>query len=229
MDYRHRQSHLIESLRSQRLQTFLVTHLPNIRYLCGFTGSNAVLTVVVPGSRRPQFALFTDRRYTLQAREEVKDANISIASKSALTAAAEWLGAKTSGAKRCGIESDDITHTTYSALKRSLPARIKTIPSSQIVEKLRMIKDEAEIAQIREAVHLASAVFEAAVLEIHAGVAENAIAAQIEYLSRRMGAEGMSFETIVAGGKRSALPHGVASAHLLPKNGFVVLDFGVKL
>src|SRR5271154_5568971 len=112
MDHRHRQSQFNESLRSQRLHTFLITHLTNVRYLCGFTGSNAVLAVVVPGSGRPQFALFTDGRYTLQARDEVIGAKVVISAKSALTAATEWLAAKTTGAKRCGIESDHISQNT---------------------------------------------------------------------------------------------------------------------
>jgi Xaa-Pro aminopeptidase len=92
-----------------------------------------------------------------------------------------------------------------------------------------MVKDNDEIAKIRSAVTLGSSLLEPAMQSIRSGVTETSVAAEIEYAARCAGAEGMSFETIVAAGARSALPHGVASHHSIPAKGFVVLDFGVIL
>jgi Xaa-Pro aminopeptidase len=102
-------------------------------------------------------------------------------------------------------------------------------PLGGAIERLRAIKEPAEIEVIQQAVNLASSVFDAVVPEVVPGILENAISAEIEYLSKRLGAEGMSFETIVAAGKRSALPHGRASNSPVPDFGFVIFDFGVMI
>ncbi len=92
-----------------------------------------------------------------------------------------------------------------------------------------MIKDAAEIERLRRAVKLGSSLFPPMLKTIHPGVSESTVAAKLAYAARRDGAEGMSFETIVAAGVRSALPHGRASAVLIPRQGLIVLDFGVIL
>jgi Xaa-Pro aminopeptidase len=97
------------------------------------------------------------------------------------------------------------------------------------VETLRMTKDVDEIALIRKAVNLGSRLLDTALRSIRPGIAETEVAAELEYAARRAGAEGMSFETIVAAGARSAMPHGVASTARIPQRGFVILDFGVIL
>jgi Xaa-Pro aminopeptidase len=229
MDYRPRQTRLVDALTTRHLKAALITHLPNIRYICGFTGSNAVLVVLLLKTGRAQLALFTDGRYTLQAKQEVKGTTVIIAPKSALIAALEWLVENSSGMIRCGVETNHLTHSFYLTVKAAAPSRIHLQPIPQMVERLRMIKDTLEIAQIRKAVNLASNVFKAILPEIKSGLPENALAAQIEYLCRRMGAEGMSFETLVSSGLRSAMPHGVATSHPFPRKGFILMDFGVRL
>ena len=102
-------------------------------------------------------------------------------------------------------------------------------PTQGLVETRRIIKEAAEIDRIRAAVQLGSSLFETAVAAIHPGVPEQAVAAELEYAARKAGADGMSFETIVAAGARSALPHGRATGQHIPRRGFVVLDFGVIL
>src|SRR5437763_5365936 len=92
-----------------------------------------------------------------------------------------------------------------------------------------MIKQPDEIQQLKAAVMLASGLFEVLLHGIKAGVAESHLAAELEYVARRSGAQGMSFETIVASGPRSAMPHGVASEQPVAPSGFVVLDYGVIL
>ncbi|HZB89772.1 MAG TPA: M24 family metallopeptidase, partial [Terracidiphilus sp.] len=96
-----------------------------------------------------------------------------------------------------------------------------------LVEPLRLVKDEAELAIMREAALIGCRLFEHMLGFLRPGLAEFEVAAELEYQARRAGAEGMSFETIVASGARSALPHGRATANRLPRRGFVTLDFGI--
>ena len=217
MDHRARQQRLRSYLTSSGLSALLVSHQPNVRYLTGFTGSSGALLVPVKGT--PTF--FTDGRYAEQSAEEVTGAKVRITSTSALRAAAE-AAAKQKG--RVGFEAQKISVADFQALKKIDP-RLK--PTSEIVEKLRWIKDADELRMIRGAIDLASRVFDAVVPEVAPGVLESALAAEIEYMSKRLGAAGMSFDTIVASGKRSALPHGRASNTSVAAKGFVIFDFGV--
>ncbi|MBI2683649.1 MAG: aminopeptidase P family protein [Acidobacteriales bacterium] len=227
MAHKGRQAKAIEALGKLRLHGLVVTHLPNIRYLCGFTGSSGVLSIAA--GARPRLALFTDGRYATQIKEEVVGARGVIAKTSALAEAAAWLGKSLPKGSRVGFESDHMTVAIREALGRLSPAGLALKPVAGLVERLRMIKEPAEVTQIRSAVNLASSIYDAIVGDIAPGVTEISIAAEIEYLCRRMGAEGMSFETIVASGKRSALVHGRATATPVAANGFVVMDFGVIL
>jgi Xaa-Pro aminopeptidase len=102
-------------------------------------------------------------------------------------------------------------------------------PASGLVEQLRLIKDSDEIGQIRASVLLAASLFQTALTVIKPGVAETQVAGELELQARRAGAEKMSFDTIVAAGPRSALPHGRASSQPIPAQGFIILDYGVIL
>jgi len=226
MDHKGRQKRLRNALESSRLEALLVTHLPNIRYLCGFTGSAAAL-VITPAKS----VFFTDGRYTEQARAEVQGSRVVIAHKSPTAAAGEWLSAR--GRKRrpqtIGIEGEDLSVAERTRLAKLLGHgyRLRTAPP--LVEKARMVKDEDEISLLCAAVILGASLFECALKAIRPGVKETEVATEMEYAARRAGAEGMSFETIIASGSRSALPHGRASQAAIPTEGFVVCDFGVIL
>ena len=209
----------------QEIEALLVTHLPDVRWLCGFTGSNAALAVT-----STKAVLFTDGRYTTQAREETRGARVSIAEKSALKECCALLGESASKAWF------DPEHTTVAnlALMRSGVSAKKSrgffVPLQKpLVSALRMVKDRAELGLMSEAAKLGCELFEAMLPRIEAGMTEVALAADLEFEARKRGAEGMSFETIVASGARSALPHGRATQAKLPSRGFVTLDFGVIL
>jgi Xaa-Pro aminopeptidase len=206
-------------LDRRKVDALVVTHLPNVRYLCGFTGSAGVLLV----ARRPVF--FTDGRYTEQAASEVHDVRISIVRGGTLPAVAATCAKL--GLKRVAIESEHLTVVQFGGLEQALGKGVKLVRLAGVVEALRAQKDAAEIELLRNAVDLSSRLFRPLLRSIRTGVAESAIAGKLEYMARKAGAERMSFETIVASGKRSALPHGVASATKLPAEGFVVLDYGV--
>lgn len=207
------------------LSGLLVTHLPDIRYLCGFTGSSAALAVTRRGAR-----MFTDGRYTAQAAEEVKAAQVEIVPRAASVAAVEWLAAQP-GAEYAGF---DPTWTTVAELQRwksALPTKLRrgllTPIAAPIVESLRLIKDEDELAIMREAALMGCALFDHVLEIIKPGMVETELAAELEHEARMLGAEGMSFETIVASGQRSAFPHARATDARLPRRGFLTLDFGI--
>jgi Xaa-Pro aminopeptidase len=219
---------LRETMAAAEIPSLLITHLPDVYYLCGFTGSNAVLAVT------PRKAtLFTDGRYSQQARDQAKSVRVVIAGKSALLTALHHLVA----ARPAAIVFDPAVTTIASlhAMRASLVDRkIKSAkllrPLKQpLVTDLRMVKDQDELKCMQAAAALGDRLFEQILPYIEPGVTEVEIAARLEHAARLAGAEGMSFPTIVASGPRSALPHGVASTARIPRRGFVTLDFGVIL
>jgi Xaa-Pro aminopeptidase len=234
VDHHSRQRRLREQLGRDRLDALLVTHLPNIRYLCGFTGSSAVLILTEERS-----VFFSDGRYIDQAKEEVQKSRIVIARQAPHISAAEWLLASrpriaaTSSLKKRGlilrIEGEHLTVAARSRLSKILGSAFKLKESPPLVERARMLKDPEEIKLLRAAVQMGASLFEGVLETIKPGVRENEVAAELEYAARQAGAQQMSFATIIASGKRSALPHGVASGAKIPARGFVVCDFGVIL
>ena len=227
MNYLGRQKRLVQDLAASRLDALLVTHLPNIRYLCGFTGSAGVLLVGDSGC-----TLFTDGRYTEQANREVVGARLVITRKNLFTAVGQWLGRKRSRASKSGtlgIEGQYLTVSARRSLSDGLPRHIRVREAPALVEQARMIKDADEIEAIRKAAVQGAELFNHALQTIHAGVKEIEVAAEMEYAARKAGAEGMAFETIIASGARSALPHGRASTAAIASGAFVVCDFGVIL
>jgi len=227
MDHLRRMGALRRKLTRAGLPGLLVTHLPDLRYLSGFTGSSAALAVA-----RRTALLFTDSRYATQAAEEVQAAQVEIVSGSPAVAAAQWLAAQP-GVTMAGF---DPAHTTVAELKHwrsELPSRLRrgflAEVSAPFVAQLRMAKDDEELALMAEAALVGCRLFEGILGFLRPGLAEIDVAAELEHKARRMGAEGMSFETIVASGVRSALPHGRATAARLPRRGFLTLDFGIIL
>jgi len=212
-------------MRHGSMEALLITHLPDVRWLCGFTGSNAALAVTAGKA-----VLFTDGRYTTQAKEETRGARVTIAPKSALKEACGWLAAQ---AARAWFDPEHTSVAALDLMRSALPAHQRRgffAPlQNPLLSELRMVKDTEELRQMAEAAALGCSLFEAMLPRIEAGVSEIAVAAELEFLARGLGAEGMSFETIVASGARSALPHGRATQARLPRKGFVTLDFGVIL
>jgi Xaa-Pro aminopeptidase len=222
MDYAGRQKQFQQTLIDQELDGFVVTHPANLRYLCGYSGSNGLL-LFLAGRR----VFFTDGRYTQQAREEVKGARAVIARGPLLTDAAKIVGKMNSAA--IGFESDRTTVATAAQMKELVHRRIEWKPTSGLIMRQRMIKDSEELKFIRDAVRLGAKVYQQAVKSIRPGTREVEVAGKLEFAARQAGADGMSFETIVAAGKRGALPHGRASGQPMPRRGFVVVDSGVIL
>jgi Xaa-Pro aminopeptidase len=227
VDHIHRIGQLRRRATKAGLQGLLVTHLPDLRYLTGFTGSSAALAVT-----RRAASVFTDGRYTAQAAEEVSGAKVRIVSGSPAVAAVEWLAAQP-GVDFAGFDPAWTSVAELTRWRAALPSRLrKTLLmalAAPLVESLRQTKDSDELALMGEAALLGCKLFEHILGFIRPGMAEVEVAAELEHRARLMGAEGMSFETIVASGVRSALPHGRATAAKLPRKGFLTLDFGVIL
>jgi len=229
MDHTGRLKRLQTLLERTSQDALLITHLPNIRYLCGFTGTSGVLAIL-----EGEAMFFTDGRYSQQARAQVRGSRVVIARKPPLAAAAEWLiNSKNKTARktaiRLGIEGEHLTVAARSQLASALRHDFKLRETRGLVEQARMVKDADEISSLRAAAKLGASLFERALEVIRPGVKENEVAAEMEYVARRSGAEEMSFPTIIAAGKRSSLPHGRASTAAIPSRGFVVCDFGVIL
>jgi Xaa-Pro aminopeptidase len=209
------------------LHGLLVTHLPDLRYLSGFTGSSAALAVTRRSAR-----LFTDGRYKTQAAAEVSAAQVEIVASSPSVAAVQWLAAQP-GVEFAGFDPTQTTVANLARYRAALPARLRrnflSALAAPLIMPLRQIKDEDELALMIEAALTGCKLFEHILGFIRPGLAEVEVAAELEHQGRLLGAEGMSFETIIAAGPRSAMPHGRATAAKLPRCGFVTLDFGVIL
>jgi len=226
MDFRARQTKLREHLAATHFDALLISHLPNMRYLCGFSGSAGLL---LAGEGRSVF--FTDARYDTQAHEEVKGAKIVIGKKNMLQALADSLTPRRNRARgwTIGVEAEHFTLADKKRLKDLLPSSVRLKEALPVVERARMVKDEDELRRIRESVLLGAKLFVRALEVLRPGVKEAEVAAELELAARRAGAEAMSFPTIIASGARSALPHGRASNQPIRPGGFVVCDFGVIL
>jgi len=220
---RSRQDRLRILFSELQADAILVSHLADIRYLCGFSGSNALLTATVDKT-----TLLTDGRYTIQANEETSGVEVLIARKSLFTEAGGLLSqARTP--KAVLYSPGQLTVAQFALLRKAAGSRVRWRQDPGIVGGLRGVKDANEIAVMKQAADLASNVFADVLPIIRPGILENELAAEIEYRMRRMGASGASFETIVASGPRSALPHARPTDKPIGKNELVVLDLGAIL
>jgi len=205
-------------LAERKLDALLVSFGPNLRYLSGFTGSNGSL-LILPGKS----ILFTDPRYLTQAPQETT-CQVKIAKGPLLFEILAVI--KKIGLRRIGYEPSHMTCETYESLKSRLPLKAALEPANDWIEQLRMVKSAAEIDRIRRSVETNSRAFELTVKRVRPGMKEQDLAAELEYRMRRLGAEKPSFETIVAGGLRSALPHAQPTAAPLKPGELVVVDMG---
>lgn len=220
MRFGERQRKIRERLHPEHLDALLVTSMPNIRYLTGFTGSAAQLLIT-----ESETLFITDSRYLVQAEQQVAGRVVKV-EESYLKTVGETISQ--ARLKRVGFESAHVTHQQLGDLLKQVTGALLFVPTTEWVESLRVVKEPEEIEAIRRAVRVTSDVFEEWIEEIKPGVRERDLALELEYRLRQRGAEKMSFDTIIASGERSALPHGVASDKPIDR-GFVVCDFGIVL
>ena len=212
----------VDSLRqlmpASRLDGVLAYSNENRRYLSGFTGSTGF---VVIGKNIAGF--ITDFRYMEQAAKQCNGFEIVIQSNNLMEKIAETL--RKAGIRRLGIEEDFMTVGFCEDLKRALPG-IELLPARSIFAKLRITKDASEVESIRKAADIADEAFKQLLGYIKPGLRETEVALELEYYMRKNGASATSFDSIVASGVRSSLPHGVASEKIIKTGEFLTLDFG---
>ncbi|MFV9510807.1 M24 family metallopeptidase [Tepidibacillus sp. LV47] len=209
---------LREVLKERNLDGMLITSLSNRRYISGFTGSAGTVLIT-----QNEAFLVTDFRYIEQATDQARNFTI-INQESSLINKLKELVTKT-GIHTLGFEQDYVTYSQYKQFEESF-SPMKLVPLSQVIEQLRMIKDETEIQLIRKAAQIVDQTFNHILTLIKPGIREVEVALELEYKMRQLGAQGASFDTIVASGYRSALPHGVASEKRIEVGDFVTIDFG---
>lgn len=215
-------SNRVEGVRNKLIErgldALLVTNPVNRRYVSGFTGTAGALLLTPSDSW-----LITDFRYMTQAPQQA--AGFAVVEQAASIIATVAQLAADAGIAKLGFEQDHVVYSDYVSWQETLGS-IGLVPVSGIVEGLRMIKDETELAVMRDAAALADDTFRHILGFIKPGISERAVALEMEMYMRGKGATSTSFETIVASGERSALPHGVASDRIIGRDEFVKLDFG---
>ncbi|MFD1773091.1 M24 family metallopeptidase [Paenibacillus rhizophilus] len=218
----NRVSKLRKVVQDHGLDAMLITSGINRRYLSGFTGSSGY--VLITGD---ESYLLTDFRYMTQASEQSKGLKIVQHGPKFIDTVRELL--PKGGQARLGFEQDDVAYGAYASYAEALKTAAELVPVSQAVEKLRMFKDEDELAVMRRAADLADDTFRHILNVIKPGMTERDVDLEMEFYMRSHGATSSSFDTIVASGERSAMPHGVASQKVIQTNEFVTFDFGALL
>jgi Xaa-Pro aminopeptidase len=211
---------LLNQSEDAKADAFLTTSLPNVRYLTGFTGSNgAVLITPI------RAILFTDPRYATQSAQEA-DCAIQIAKGPLAKKVASLV--KRLRLRSVAFEFNRVSFEDHHNLQELLKD-VQLKPMSGLVETLRMVKSADEIATIRASVKLNSAALEQAVARFKPAMSELDLAAEIDYRMRLLGADGTAFDTIVASGPRSALPHAHPTAHPIAVNELLLIDMGATV
>lgn len=224
-----RRARLRAILRDRGLDALLVTDLLNIRYLTGFTGSNAALIVSASDDTgsEDRTVIATDGRYLVQVGEQVPDLRAEIT-----RACAPGLleHASSGSVGRLGFESHVVTFDQHAAWAEAVQ-QIDLVRAPGIVEELRTVKDEGEIDLLRRACAVADDALAALIDKggLRPGRTERDVARELEWLMFERGADGISFETIVAAGPNSAVPHHRPTGAVLATGDFVKLDFGAQI
>lgn len=217
-----RLSALADGLTAAHVDGLLVTSLPNIRYLTGFSGSSALLFVTPR-----DVVLITDFRYQTQIADEVGDlARISIEANSLWTGLWHQLS-QLPNVQVAGFESSHLLHRDFQRLLEG-GARWQWRPTLDLVETLRERKDAGEVALIEEANGIAIRALERTMPQVRVGMTELEVAGVLEKALRDEGSEGFPFPSIIASGPRSALPHARSSRRVIESGDFLLLDYGAE-
>jgi len=207
-----------EQLNSLQVEALFITKPSNRRYLSGFTGSSGYVLIT------KENALFiTDFRYIEQAKIQTKGYEIIKHGPSVIETVKEQL--KRFNIKRLAFEEEVITYKQFTEFQKEWDF-VELVPVSQVIENIRIYKDDEEVKLIKTAVEIADEAFLHILQWIKPGMTEIEVALELENAMRKRGASGASFDIIVASGIRSALPHGIASDKIIENGDMVTIDFG---
>lgn len=215
-----RRRKLASELAAQRVDDMLLTHLTHVRYFSGYTGSNGALVV----SKDRSASIATDGRYVTQIAAEVPDIEAVIER----DVASALLRGVAEG-HRVGYEADYVSVSQLEKLNEACPEGVTLVPVTGVAEDIRLVKDNLELERLAEAADLATQALRSLIDDggVTAGRTEREIAADLEYRMRLRGAERTSFDTIVASGPNSAMPHHSAGDRKLEDGDLVTIDFGM--
>ncbi|HYV96796.1 MAG TPA: Xaa-Pro peptidase family protein [Gemmatimonadaceae bacterium] len=213
---------LRRALATHEIDALLVTSIPNIRYLTGFSGSSAMVVVSMH-----EVVLLTDFRYQTQVTFEVGAAARTIIELQSLWTRLWSVLPELTGTERIGFESSHVVHRDFQRIMEG-GTRWQWRPTSDLIESLRERKDADELARIRRAADIACGALHEIIPRVRPGMTELAVAGMLEHALRDGGSEGFPFETIVAAGPRSALPHARASGNTIAAGDFLLIDFGAE-
>ena len=216
--YETRQKNSKKILDSHPLEAILFTSLENIRYLCGFTGSDGAFII----TQKESFFL-TDSRYWTQADEEVKGSRIIHYKKKMEGIHSLLFDLKL---REIGFESAFLPFLAYQFLAERLANETRLLPLEDELRNLRAVKDAHELTFLRKAIDISSNAFFRIGEILKEGVVEREVALEMESFMKRDGADAIGFDIIIASGKRSALPHGKASGKQIEKGDLILIDFG---
>lgn len=213
-----RVENLRKAMKKEQVDGFLVTSPYNLRYLTNFTGTTGLAVITLDKA-----FFVTDFRYTEQAAAQAQGFEIiknvgPIFDEVAKLCAQEELNG-------LAFEENHVSFAEYSVLEEIIE-ETPLIPISGMIENLREVKDEEEIAITQKACAIADQGFDYVLKTIKPGMTEIEVANQLDFYMRSLGASGVSFDTIVASGLRSAMPHGVASEKVIEQGDLITLDFG---
>jgi Xaa-Pro aminopeptidase len=218
-----RVNQLREELRRREVPAALIMHPENVGYLSGFTGSTAALLITADR------ALFiTDSRYTLQAGRECPGFELAITQGSGQYADRIAEEAGKLGVQEVAVEADYLTLAQFEQISKKLE-QLELKPLADLVAPLRRVKDREELDRIRAACALVDRAFDYLLTLVKPGVSERDVAIELEYWMKKHGSEKEAFDSIVASGVRSALPHGRASEKLIEAGDLVTFDFGARV
>lgn len=206
-----------KKLSTEELDALLITSEYNLRYASGFTGTTGLAVIT-----REKAFFVTDFRYTEQAAKQAKGYEI-VQNTGPIYDEVKRISSEQK-VETMGFEKNHVTYATYQLLEELLECNLK--PISGIVESLREVKTEEEVKLIQQAIHITEKAFEHILTYIKPGQTEIEIANELDFYMRKQGASGVSFETIVASGARSAMPHGVASEKKIEHGDMITIDFG---
>jgi len=204
-------------MKAQQIDGLLVMSPINRRYITGFTGTAGAALITEDAA-----IFMTDFRYTEQAKKQAKDFTVIEHTEAIKVEIAKQI--KQLHIERLGFEEDYVTFGAYQQYEQSFFTQL--VPVANLIESLRMVKTEEELQILRDAAQIADAAFEHILTYIKPGVKEIDVANELEFFMRKQGATASSFDTIVASGYRSALPHGVASEKEIATGELVTMDFG---
>lgn len=206
-----------EKLNKNSVDALLVTNMHNIRYLTNFTGTTALALIT-----KEEAYLVTDFRYTEQAAEQAEGFKV-VENKGLIYKELARI-VEESQIKQLAFEETDVSYAIYKQLDELIDAELVAL--SGVVEKIREVKSEDEIKTIQKAVEITEKAYDYILGIAKAGVTEIELANKLDFYMRKLGANGVSFDTIVASGVRSAMPHGVASNKVIEEGDMITIDFG---